>query len=123
MAYEEKIQQITLEADGDQSANQYKFMVLGADGVALNTTAGGACVGVLQNKPTDTQSAIIAVGGVAKVEAGDAVARGVDVQSNATGLAITAAAADFSQGTALAAAAAAGDIIPVLLRPNAQNNA
>jgi hypothetical protein len=121
MAYEEKIQLVSLEANGDQSANQYKFMLLGASGIALNTVAGGPCVGVLQNKPAAGEVGAVAVGGVAKVLAGGVITRGANVQSNASGVAIAAASGDFSQGTALATAAS-GDIIPVLLRSNAQVN-
>jgi hypothetical protein len=121
MAYEEKVQTISLEANGDQSANQYKFMLLGATGIALNTVAGGPCIGVLQNKPEAGQIGAVAVAGVAMVEAGGVITRGVGVQSNASGVAIAASTGDYNLGTALATAAS-GDIIPVLLTPNAQNN-
>lgn len=123
MSYYESNVCITLEASADLSADQYKFVTLGATGIAVNTVAGGACLGVLDTKPNALGVAgAVAVGGVTKVKAGAAVARGADVQSDATGLAITAVAPGFSQGTALEAAAASGDIIAVLLRPNAQLN-
>jgi hypothetical protein len=121
MSYEEKVSLISLEANGDQSANQYKFMLLGATGIALNTVAGGPCVGVLQDKPTAGKIGAVAVGGVAKVLAGGVITRGDNVQSSATGLAETAASADYSQGIALETAAS-GDVIPILLRPQAQLN-
>ncbi len=119
MSFEQDVKSISLEANGDQSANQNRFMLLGADGIALNTVAGGPCVGVLQNKPEAGKIGTVAYNGVVKVTAGAAVARGVNVQSDATGRAILAVLSDFSQGTALEAAGAAGDVIAVLLRPNA----
>lgn len=122
MSYEEKLGAISLEANGDQSGNQYKFMVLGADGISLQTTAGGITVGVLQTKPTAGQIGEVAVAGVTKVLAGAAVSRGANVQSDATGRAIAAATADYSQGIALEAATAAGQVIAMLLRPQAQLN-
>jgi len=122
MSYEESLTKISLIADGDQSGNQYKFLKGDTTGVALQDGAGLACIGVLQNKPTDAQVAEVGVMGVTKVAAGAAVARWANVQSDATGRAIAAIAADFSQGIALEAAAAAGDVIAVLLRPQAQLN-
>ena len=52
MSFEQDVKCISLEANGDQSSNQYRFMLLGASGIALNTVEGGPCVGVLQDKPT-----------------------------------------------------------------------
>jgi hypothetical protein len=122
MSFEQDVKSISLEANGDQSANQNRFMLLGADGIALNTVAGGPCIGVLQDKPTAGNIGAVAYSGVVKVTAGAVVVRGVDIQSDATGRAITAAAVDYSLGTALEAAGAAGDVIAVLLKPNAQKN-
>lgn len=122
MSFEYDVKSISLVANGDQSANQYRFVKLGTDGIALNTVAGGACTGVLQDKPTDGNVGAVAYGGVSKMVAGAVVARGANVQSDASGRAIAAAAADFSQGEALEAATVAGDIIAVLLKPNAQLN-
>lgn len=123
MAYEEKVKSISLEANGDQSGNQYKFVKLGASGVALNTTSGGQCTGVLQNKPTSGQIGEVAVGGVAMVMAGAAVARGADVMSDTAGLAITATGTGaYIQGEAMEAAAAANDVIAVLLKKSGQVN-
>ena len=56
--------------------------------------------------------------GIADCETGAAVARGSSVKADAQGRAIaTASAGDFVVGIALAAATAAGDIIPVLIAP------
>jgi hypothetical protein len=122
MSKEEIVSSISLEADGDQSGNQYLFMKGGADGVSLQDTAGNPCVGVLQDKPTDTHIGSICVSGVSKVVAGAAVARFANVASDDQGRAVTAVSGDYVQGTALVAASAAGEIIPVLLRPQNQLN-
>jgi hypothetical protein len=122
MSYEEKLDSISLVADGDQSDNQYKFMKGDTTGVALQDGAGAACIGVLQNKPTDGQIAEVGFSGVSKVAAGDAVSQWADVQSDGTGRAIAAATGDYIQGTALEAATAAGQIIAVLLVKGGQVN-
>jgi len=125
MSYDEKVVEITLPAAADLTGHNNKFCTFSASGVALNTSAGGACAGVIS--PNDADAAGkptgVMVGGVAKVAAGAAVAAGASVQSDATGRAITAAAADYVQGIALEAATAAGDLIAVLLQGPAQNNA
>lgn len=122
MSFEQDVKSISLEANGDQSGNQNRFMLLGASGIALNTVAGGPCVGVLLTKPTAGNIGAVAYAGVVKVVAGAAVTRGVEVQSDTTGRAIAATTGDVPLGTALEAAAAAGDIIAVLLGNKAQLN-
>ncbi len=71
--------------------------------------------GVLQNKPKAGQIAAVAYAGAVKVVAGAIVAVGVAIKSDSVGRAITADPTDFGQGVALEAAAAAGNIISVLL--------
>lgn len=122
MSYEEKLGAISLEANGDQSGNQYRFMELAAAGISVQDTAGAACLGVLQTKPEAGQIGEVGVAGVSKVEAGAVVVRGANVMSDASGRAITATATNFSQGIALEAATAAGKLIAVLLRPQAPLN-
>lgn len=114
MSFEQNVKSISLVADGDQSSNQNKFMLLGASGFALNTVAGGPCLGVLQDKPTAGKIGGVAYNGVVKIVAGAAVAAGANIQSDNVGRAVTAT--DYGQGVALEAALAVGDIIAVLLR-------
>lgn len=71
-------------------------------GVALQTVATG--------NDTPIQSF-----GIAQVEAGAAVALGVQVAADASGRAVTVATGNTPGGIALEAAGAAGDIIAVLL--------
>ena len=124
MSYDIKVGLITLEVNSDQSANIYRFVRGDGVGIQVNEVAGGPCIGVLYTNDADAagKRAPVAVVGVAKVAAGAAVARWANVQSDATGRAIAAATADYSQGIALESAAAAGDLIPVLLRPQGQLN-
>jgi hypothetical protein len=93
MAYEGALQTLPgMIAAGDLSADQFKFMNIGASGAARNTVNGGFVDGVLQNDPSAAgRAATVAVGGVSKVVAGAAVAAGAKVMSDATGRAVTAA--------------------------------
>ena len=117
MAYEGTLSTVPgVVASADLSTHQFKFMTLSSTGAALNTTAGGMCDGVLQNKPNALGvAASVAFSGVSKVVAGAAVAKGARVMSNATGKAITGVATNIGVGRALEAAAADGDLIAVLL--------
>ena len=118
MSTQQKLNTISLEAGADLSADQFKFMTLSSGQAILNTVAGGSCIGVLQGDPdAQGKAAEIATGTgqIVKVEAGAAVTQGDKVQSDGTGRAILAASADHVQGTALDAAAAAGELIRVLL--------
>lgn len=122
----------TLVASGDLSTSQYLFVNVNGSGEVAVAAAGDPAIGVLQNKPSaQGRSATVRVLGVSKVEAGAAITVGARVASNASGKAVTATAAtvDTSDagvasdavvgsnvlGIALEAAAADGDIIPVLL--------
>ncbi len=123
MSYYESVTRISLLASADMSANMYKFVTMTSTGFALNTLAGGPCLGVLDINDADAlgKRGSIAIAGVTKVEASAAIAVGAQVASTALGLAVTAGAEDFAQGFALEAAAAAGDIIAVLLSDDAAN--
>lgn len=106
-------------AAADLSAEQFKFVKLNSSGlVAKCDTLGEKSLGVLQNKPLINQSCeIVDVGGggVTKVVASAAIAIMADVSTAADGRATTALTTHRRLGIALAAAAAAGEIIPVLL--------
>lgn len=123
MGYYNSTVRISLEASADLSSHQYKFATLGATGVALNTTAGGPCIGVIDTNDADAlgKRVPVAIGNVTKVKLGGTVTRGNNIQSDGAGLGIVAATADYSQGIALESGVT-GDIIPILLRPQAQLN-
>lgn len=107
---------VAATASGDLSSHQFKFVVSGASGIALNTADGGEVDGVLTNKPAAAGRAarVAIVPSVAKVKVGTAVAKGALVKSDASGTAETAGAGEFAVGRALSAGDA-GDIIPVQL--------
>lgn len=109
------------------STNQFYFVVDdGSGNVELNSVQGKACLGVLQNDPAAGEVATVRVYGVSKVVAGGAITFGQLVESNATGEAIPvvdttastttgALTGGFCMGIALDSAAAAGDLVSVLI--------
>jgi hypothetical protein len=117
MAIEESVVSITVEAGGNLSSDQYKFGTIASDAqVDLTASAGGEAHGVIYNAPSAAGEACqLAIAGRVKVTAGAAVAAGAKVQSDASGLGITAASGDHVLGTALSAASASGDVFEVLL--------
>lgn len=119
MAYEIPFAKLgTLTASADLRTHQYKFAKVSGAGTATVAAAStDAVVGVIQNKPNTGEEVELTVLGVTKVVAGAAVAAGAEVMSDASGRAITAAAAAGANrvlGYALDAASAAGEIITVL---------
>lgn len=115
-AYGEALTCISLEAGSDLSASQYRFVTLAADGQVDQTGAGLDATGILQDDPDAAGVAgSVAISGVSKVVAGAATTRAGNVASDSTGRAVNATTGNFIQGIFLEAAAAAGDIVPVLL--------
>ena len=132
MSYEESLRSISLNADSSigiytgvpgvpgsaspNSGKQYRFVkVTGVDQCGLSSAAG-ATIGVLQNKPQKVgAAATVGIRGVSNVTvdtlpiaAGDAI----EVGTNAGAL---KKAAGVTVGTALRTASAVGELIPVLL--------
>lgn len=121
MAYEANLQSVAgLTASADLSAYQFRFVKVNGSGqVELNTTAGGICDGVLQDKPTaQTHSATVAFSGVSKVVASTSINAGALIASTTVGKAVTATTGQTVLGRALEAAGADGDLISVLLNTN-----
>jgi hypothetical protein len=119
VAYEIPGQQISLAAAADLSTHQFKFVNVDGNGRAALGGAGTRAVGVLQDKPNALgKVGTIMLSGISKVVAGAAVTVGADVMSDASGRAVTATATNRRLGVALATAGGAGEIIPVLLRPD-----
>ncbi len=100
---------ITLEAGGDLSAAQYRFVAIALDGqVDVVSGAGGTAIGVLQNNPDAAgKAATIRVFGVTKLVAAATITPDDKLQSDASGEADVAASADHVLGQALDSAAAA----------------
>ena len=94
----------TVIAGEDLSAAQFKFVTLESDGqVDLADSAGENCIGVCLVGGTAGAAVTVAISGKVMVEAGDTVAAGAAVQTDANGDAITAASGDYVMGYALEA--------------------
>ena len=88
-----------LVASTNNSDYQHHFVVVTSTGTAVATAIGQNCDGVQQDKPGAANlETSVAQHGVSKVMAGGTVAVGAEVMSDASGHAITAAAAAFGAG-------------------------
>src|SRR5690348_6494714 len=100
MSYEEKLSNVSLDADASlgiytgvpgqpgsavpNSGMQYRLVKMtGAHQVGLCTAAGDVVVGVMQNKPQKPgQAATVAIAGVTNVVAGAAISAGASLVSD-----------------------------------------
>ena len=116
MAYNENVKCITLPAAADFSTTgMYRFGSVNASGQVALTAADARIDGVVYDKPdTIGHATAVAIEGIAMVELGGTVAAGAEVESDASGVAVTKAAG-LAGGVALVAGVS-GDIIPVLLK-------
>ena len=104
MSNMEKVESVSVPASADLSSNQFKFMLVDSSGeLALVAAAGGDSDGVLLNAPA-AQGRPGELGYLGRLKViigtGDLTA-GDKVQSDATGLAITAASGDHVLGKCL----------------------
>jgi uncharacterized protein DUF2190 len=106
---------ISRTAGADLSAKQFHWVKESAGGL-VSCGAGDDPLGVLQNNPGNGEAATVRVMGVSKLVADAAVAQGARVASSADGQGVTAGVNTAFAGMALAAAGAAGEIFPVLLK-------
>jgi hypothetical protein len=105
-----------LVAGADLSSAQFLFGYIDNLGkVQVNTTLGGICDGVIQDKPVADQAVELAPAGVSKVVAGGVVNPGDLVGSDATGKAILAASGTVFRGRALTGSSGANELISVFL--------
>lgn len=106
----------TLRAATDLTGDRYRFVVINATGqIARLNTAGGRADGVLQGPHPANEAAEVTVSGVTKMIAGAAIANTGPVTSDSQGRAVTAVTGNTINGIALETAAAAGEVIAVLL--------
>lgn len=94
---------------------QHRFVSLGANKTVTLTGNNALALGVLMNQPESGDEAQVLVAGIAKVEAGEAVAVNDKIGSDANGRSKTALTASEMMGIAITPAAAAGVIHEVLL--------
>ena len=115
MAFHEDLTSVSIEAGGDLSADQYKFVAVAADGQVDVAGNGVAVTGVLQNKPAAAgRAAEVGISGISKVLAGGTVAAGDDVASDASGQAVVATTGENVAGIAITGGAS-GEIISIKL--------
>jgi hypothetical protein len=118
MAFEEILTSITMEAAGDLSGDQYRFLVQADDKTVAVAGAGALALGVNQGN-VDGEGKAVQVGviGISKVEAGAAidVTATPFVATDADGKAVPAGSGDVIVGRAILSAAGEGELIPVLL--------
>ena len=105
-------QQVVLVTSVIAAAALVQQRFVGADNAPCQ--AGAAALGVAEVDAAVGDVVPVNVLGIVVVEAGDAVARGGNVQSDASGCAITLAEGGMSCGIALDEALAAGDAIRIL---------
>lgn len=99
----------TVKAAGKIVANRFVTFS------AKQAKANEAVLGVAPYDTDEGDVAAVDVLGIALVEAGGEIAAGAEVDADAQGCAVTHASGKVA-GTALTAAAAAGDVIRVLLK-------
>ena len=117
MSFEVNLQTVSVPVSADLSTKQFLFGTINASGQVAVTGAGVAADGVIalgpsaQGRPCGLASF---PGQIARVMAGAAFANGALLEVDANGKAITQSAGKIV-AKALAAAGAAGDIVPALL--------
>lgn len=123
MAYEERVDPITLIANADLSASQYCFGTVNSSGKLAITGAGLAADGILQDKPAaaDRPAQVgTTPGRISKMKAGAAITNGDNLTPDSTGRGVTATSGDVVGAKALEAASGANVIIAVLLKLQAE---
>lgn len=122
MAYEEKLETVTMLAGADYSdgSAHFRFVKLtSTPGTFVRcSVAGEDADGICQDEPGSAHASCIAIGGISKVVAGAAITAGAKITTDDQGRAVTATTGAAVLGTAIQDAAAAGIIIPAKLDNN-----
>lgn len=110
----------TLDAAADWSVEattgQYRFVTVDSAGRAAAPTANGSAIGVRQNTPPQYGATTVVTSGVTWVEAGEVIAPGEFVKTDAAGKAMDAdTTGDIILGVCLTGAGADGELCTVLL--------
>lgn len=118
MAYEQNLVTISAPAGADLSTKQYQVVKMDTSGnVVVGASTDNNVIGVLQNSPASGEMATVAVAGITKVVAAEAIALGAEVS--------VIAAADgkvgdsvltTAVGICVGAAGAADELASILLR-------
>lgn len=112
----------TMTASADLSSKQFHFVkVSGNNTVTVCAAITDIPIGILQNKPTSGQAAVVCVFGISKVVADGTLAAGNLIGTSADGQADAIAAGTdttvYTMGQALNAAAA-GETVEMFLNPS-----
>jgi len=107
----------TFIASGDLSAKQYRFVKMSANNtVAICTAITDVPVGVLQNKPTAGQAAVVCISGISKLESGATLAAGA-ICGTATDAQAQAAVATQYPVALVLEGSAADEILTAMISP------
>jgi hypothetical protein len=117
MSLQQEVRSLSIPASADLSASQFCFVTIDGNGRIALPSAGGDCVGVLQDKPDALdragQVAMLNMSGKLKVVAGATLTPGTKVQADASGHALAALTGDHVLGTVLSGGDS-GELIEIL---------
>jgi hypothetical protein len=124
MATNESLRAISMLANADLSANQYRFVNMNTSGNTIAVTAAGErVVGVQQDKAGQQTGAAleaseIGIDGVTLIILGATITAGVEVKSDDEGRAVTAATPALGHyvGGILLTGGVEGDVVSMLIR-------
>lgn len=121
MALDRELITISLPADADLSAGQYRLLAIGTDSqVAFANGTVAKVIGVLQNKPTVAdEAARVGIAGVSKAVAGAPITAGDTIVANAQGFCLPGSGVTSRiAGIALTSAGGSGNIFELLIQPS-----
>lgn len=116
-AFEQNLTSITHPSAGSLVSKQYFMGKIGSSGVALCSSQGEVCDGIIQNDDTTDaagRAIQLAVGGVSKVVLGETLAIGALITPGTAGKAEVAASGDYIFGRLLTGGVA-NDVASVLI--------
>jgi hypothetical protein len=117
MAYD-LVRTKSIKATASLANNQFSFVKLDVNGQLVLASAGGSCVGVLQDKPgAGDPGAVCFPGDITKVLCGAAIPAGSAVASDGSGRAVVGTSGASALGYALTASTALGQIIDIVYKP------
>jgi hypothetical protein len=117
LAYDEKLQCVTMISGADYSdgSAHYRFVVADTTNRRMLrvSTAGANAYGICQDQPITGEASAVAISGISKVIAGGVITPGAAIASDNQGRAVVATTGQWVLGTAVFGAAAAGIVIPI----------
>lgn len=109
---------ITLNASGDLSTKQYRFVTIDSSAQSAIATRGALAVGIQQDKPAAAgRASQVRISGISKVVLGGSVTKGQAGVSDVNGAAVTTSSSDTAYMGFFLDSGASGEIVPFLLQP------